>query len=74
VLVYRRKYTAVESGINALENNGLDRCYDHGIIGFNRYVALATVTRNVQNLGNIILQREVEKTRNQEKLKSKESA
>jgi hypothetical protein len=26
----------VESGINALENHGLDRCPDHGINGFKR--------------------------------------
>jgi IS5 family transposase len=50
----RRKHAAVESGINALENHGLDRCLDHGIIGFKRYVALAVLGRNLQNLGNII--------------------
>jgi len=30
----RRKHSAVESSINALENHGLDRCPDHGIKGF----------------------------------------
>lgn len=64
---YRRKHAAVESGINALENHGLDRCYDHGIKGFKRYVALAIVARNIQNLGNIIQQREVEKNKKLEK-------
>ena len=52
----RRRHSAVESGINALENHGLDICRDHGIIGFKRYVALAVVARNLQNLGNIIQQ------------------
>jgi len=47
----RRKHAAVESGLNALENHGLDRCPDHGIDGFARYVALAVVARNIQLLG-----------------------
>jgi len=47
----RRKHSAVESGINALEVHGLDRCLDHGIEGFRRYVALAVVPRNIQKLG-----------------------
>ena len=47
----RRQHSAVESGINALEVHGLDRCPDHGINGFKRYVALAVVARNVQKLG-----------------------
>jgi len=47
----RRQHSAVESGINALEVHGLDRCLDHGIIGFKRYVALAVVARNIQKLG-----------------------
>jgi hypothetical protein len=47
----RRKHSAVEAGINALEVHGLDRCPDHGLHGFKRYVALAVVARNVQKLG-----------------------
>lgn len=47
----RRQHSAVESGINALEVHGLDRCPDHGLHGFKRYVALAVVARNVQKLG-----------------------
>jgi transposase, IS5 family len=50
----KSKHSAVESAINALENHSLDRCPDHGIAGFKRYVALAVVARNVQILGNII--------------------
>ncbi|WP_242463863.1 ISNCY family transposase, partial [Thiococcus pfennigii] len=37
----RRRHSAVESAINALEAHGLDRCPDHGLDGFMRYVALA---------------------------------
>ncbi len=47
----RRQHAAVESGINALEVHGLDRCLDHGLHGFKRYVALAVVARNMQKLG-----------------------
>lgn len=50
----KRKHSAVESAINALENHGLDRCHDHGIEGFKRYVALAVVARNIEKLGNIV--------------------
>ncbi len=47
----RREHSALESGINALEVHGPDRCLDHEIEGFRRYVALAVVTRNIQKLG-----------------------
>ena len=56
----RRQHPAVESAINALEVHGLDRCLDHGIDGFKRYVALAIVGRNIQKLGTLLLQREKE--------------
>jgi hypothetical protein len=49
----RRKHSAVESSINALENHGLDRCPDHGIDGFKRYTAFAIVARNLQIVGSI---------------------
>ena len=59
----RRKHSAVESGINALENHGVDRCPDHGIEGFRRYVALGVLGRNLQKLGDIIQQRRLEAER-----------
>ncbi len=43
----RRKHSAVKSSINALENHGLDRCLDHGLYGFKRYVALSVLARNI---------------------------
>jgi hypothetical protein len=52
----RRAHSAVESAINALEVHGLDRCPDHGIDGFKRYVALAVVTRNIHRIGAILWQ------------------
>ena len=44
----RRCHSVVESAINALKAHGLDRCPDHGLAGFDRYVALAVVARNLQ--------------------------
>lgn len=63
----RRKHSAVESTINALENHGLDRCRDHGLNGFKRYVALAVVARNIQILGATILNKEVARKKKDEK-------
>lgn len=55
--VARHQHSAVESAINALENHGLDRCPDHGIDGFERYVALAVVASNLHKLGNILMKK-----------------
>lgn len=64
----RRKHSAVESSINALENHGLDRCPDHGIHGFKRYVALAIVARNIQIVGDLLQKKEVKKLRRKKKI------
>lgn len=53
----RCQHAAVESAINALEVHGLDRCPDHGLSGFKRYVALAVMARNIQQLGVLLRQR-----------------
>ena len=53
--ISKRKHSAVESGINALEVHGLDICRDRGIKGFKRYVAMAIVARNIQKMGSQIL-------------------
>jgi hypothetical protein len=57
----RRKHSAIESSINALENHGLDRCLDHGIHGFKRYVGLAVLARNIQILGHILQQKQLQR-------------
>jgi len=59
----RQQHSAVESAINALEVHGLQRCRDHGIVGFERYVALAVLARNVQRLGAILRQQEAARMR-----------
>ncbi|MBA7670389.1 ISNCY family transposase ISDpr11 [subsurface metagenome] len=63
----RRKHSAVESSINALENHGLDRCRDHGLHGFKRYVGLAVLARNIQILGHILQQRQLKRLQKLEK-------
>jgi len=62
----RRKHSAVESAINALENHALDRCPDHGLFGFKRYISLAVLARNVQMLGAKIQQKERARLRRME--------
>ncbi len=59
----RRKHSAVESGINALENHGLDRCRDHGLKGFKRYISLAVLARNIQKLGCIIQKKKLKQAK-----------
>ncbi len=66
----RRKHSAVESSISALKNHGLDRCPDHGIEGFRRYVGLAVLARNLQILGHIIQQKELRRRKRTEKYRS----
>jgi len=70
----KRKHAAVESGINALENHGLDRCPDHAITGFKRYVALAVLARNLQNLGDIIQQKKFKMVRRREPQKYRQAS
>lgn len=64
----RRQHSAVESGINALEQHGLDVCPDHGITGFKRYVALSVLSRNLQTLGHVIQQNERKRQKRRERL------
>jgi len=52
----KRKHSAVESDINALEHHGLDKCPDYRIEGFKRYVTMSVVASNVHRLGNFLLQ------------------
>jgi hypothetical protein len=65
----KRKHSAVESGINALEVHGLDKCLDHGIKGFKRYIAMAIVARNIQKLGSILIANELAKIKRKRKQK-----
>lgn len=55
----RQRHPGVESAIGALQfGNGLERCRDHSEIGFQRYVALAMLGRNLHVLGKLLIARE----------------
>lgn len=52
----RQNHPGVESGIGALQSgNGLKRCRDKSKRGFERYVALGILGRNLQTLGKLLL-------------------
>jgi transposase, IS5 family len=52
----RRHHAGIESAINALEfSNGLERCRDKTEIGYERYVGIAILGRNLHVLGKLIL-------------------
>lgn len=67
----RRKHSATELSINALENQGLDRCLVHGIHGFKRYVGLAVLARNIQIFGHILQQKQLQRMQRLEKKQGK---
>jgi len=57
----RKKHSAVESSIGALQNHGLKKCPDHGIHGFKRYVSMGMLAMNLQILGHAIQQKELKR-------------
>jgi transposase, IS5 family len=54
----RKQHSSVESSINGLGHCGLDKCYDHGLSGLKRCVALSILARNIHNLGKHIQEKE----------------
>lgn len=54
-----QRHPGVESVIGALQRgNGLKRCRDRGELGFDRYVALAILGRNLHTLGKLVITRQ----------------
>lgn len=52
----RQRHAGVESAIGALQSgNGLQRCRDRSELGFERYVALAVLGRNLHTLGKLLI-------------------
>ncbi|MEK6238718.1 MAG: ISNCY family transposase, partial [Planctomycetales bacterium] len=57
----RQRHPGVESAIGALQSgNGLARCRDASEVGFERYVALAVLGRNLHALGKLLIAEEDE--------------
>jgi len=55
----RKWHSGIESGIHALTaGNGMKVCRDKGARGYERYVAMAILGRNLHVLGNILLEKE----------------
>jgi transposase, IS5 family len=55
----RQRHPGVESAIGALQaGNGLKRCRDRSKHGYERYVGLGILGRNLQTLGKLLLARE----------------
>ena len=62
----RKWHAGVESAIHALQaGNGLAVCRDKGIEGYQRYLALGVLGRNLQRLGTIFLEKERKRRREQ---------
>jgi len=70
----KKKHSAVESAINGLGVHGLDRCPDHGLDGFKRYVALSIVGRNLQRIGVILIEQEKKQLERMQKKRLKKAA
>ena len=55
----RQHHPGIESASGALQSgNGLARCRDHSSVGYDRYVGLGILGRNLCVLGKRLLQRE----------------
>ena len=62
----RKWHAGVEAAIHALQaGNGLGICRDKGSEGYQRYLALGVLGRNLQRLGSIFLQKERKRRREQ---------
>lgn len=54
------RHSAIESNINELEHNGLNRCPDKGRKSFGRYVGLGILAYNLHRIGNELVARQKE--------------
>ena len=52
----RQRHPGIESAIGALQSgNGLERCRDRSEIGFERYLGLGILGRNIHTLGKLLI-------------------
>ncbi len=65
----RKWHSGIESAIGALVfGNGLGKCRDKGRDGYKRYLAMAVLGRNLQTFGNILVERERQRRREENAL------
>jgi hypothetical protein len=59
----RQRHPGIESAIGALQSgNGLKRCRDRSEVGFERYLGLAILGRNIHVLGKLLIARRQEQS------------
>lgn len=59
-----QRHSGIESAIGALQSgNGLSRCRDHSSVGYDRYLGLGVLGRNLFVLGKQLLRRESPESR-----------
>ncbi len=59
----RQRHSGIESAIGALQSgNGMKRCRDHTEIGFERYLALGILGRNLHTLGRLLIAQQAPKS------------
>ncbi len=62
-LAAKQNHSGVESAIGALQSgNAMQRCRDRSEIGFERYLQLGILGRNLHTLGRLLIAEENEKT------------
>ncbi len=55
----KKRHSGIESAIGGLQSgNGLKRCRDRGEEGFERYIGLGILGRNLQTLGKLVIAEE----------------
>lgn len=65
----RKWHAGVESAIGALQRgNGMAKCRDKGAVGYKRYIAMASLGRNLQVLGTILLEKERERQKSENEI------
>jgi len=57
----RRHHSSVESSINGLNHSGLDKCLDRSRLGFEKYVNLSILARNIFTLGKQLREQEAKR-------------
>ncbi len=62
----RRKHSAVESNINALEHHALDRCPDRGVDNFKKYVSMSVLAHNIHQIGALVQRKMQQQNRHKE--------